>query len=211
MRNLIYVYYIVLLLASLFAIKNFNKLNKSLKIFGLLVVLTFVFELCAFYMAKTRHNNIIVYVVFTPIELILINFAYYTHQKDSLFRKTSIALTLLFIVYFITQIGGLNLSVFPDKLIMIENIILCIIVAYSSYLIVSKQHYIEMKKNKMIWINMGFLFFLSTSFFIWGFHHLIKTNEINLILRFTLIISNIILYSTMALVFLKVNLKSEII
>jgi hypothetical protein len=211
MRNLIYVYYIVLLLASLLAIKNFNKLNKSLKIFGILVIATFVVELFAFYLAKTIHNNIIVYVVFTPIQIILINSAYYMHQIDSLFRKTSIALTLMFIVYFITQIGGLNLSVFPDKLIMIENIILCIIVAYSSYLIVSKQHYIEMKKNKMIWINMGFLFFLSTSFFIWGFHHLIKTNEINLILRFTLIISNIILYSIMALVFLKVNLKSEII
>ena len=209
MRNLIYVYCIILLLASLLAIKNFNKLNKSLKIFGILVIATFVFELFAFYMAKTRHNNIIVYVVFMPIQIILLNFAYYTHQKDSLFRKVSISLTLIFLFYFITQIGGLNLSVFPNKLIMIENIILCFIVAYSSYLIVSKQHYIEIKKNPLIWINMGFLFFLSTSFFIWGFHHLIKTNEMNLISRFTLIISNIILYSILALSFFKVNLKSE--
>jgi hypothetical protein len=209
MRILIYVYYIVLLVSGFLAIKNFNKLNKSLKIFGILVIVTFVVELFAFYLAETRLNNIVVYVLFLPIQIILINWAYFIYHKDSLFRKTTIILTLLFIVYYLFKVVGLNLSVFPDKLIMVENIILCFIVAYSSFLMVSKQHYIEMKKNQLIWINMGFLFFLSTSFFIWGFHYLFKTIEVNLILRCTLPISNIILYLILAFGFFKVNIKSE--
>jgi len=209
MRILIYIYYIVLLVSGFLVIKNFNKINKSLKIFGILVIVTFVVELFAFYLAETRLNNIVVYVVFLPIQIILINWAYFIYHKDSLFRKTTIILTLLFIVYYTFKIVGLNLSVFPDKLIMVENIILCFIVAYSSFLMVSKQHYIEIKKNQLIWINMGFLFFLSTSFFIWGFHYLFKTNEVNLILRCTLPISNIILYLILAFGFFKVNTKSE--
>ena len=93
---------------------------------------------------------------------------------------------------------------------MIENIVLYAIVAYSCYLILRKQLYIEIKKNCMIWINMGLLFFLSTTFFVWGFNHLIKTNEVNLISRVTLVISNIVLYSIFAMSFFKINLHSDV-
>jgi hypothetical protein len=211
MRYLFYAYYITLLLSSALAIKKFNKLNKSLKIFGVLSIATFVFELLAYAMAITRFNNIIVYVVFTPIQIILITMAYFTYHKNTLFRKIAVFLMFLFLVYFINTVFGLDFTVIPNKLFMTENIIICFVVAYSSYLIVSMDQYVEIKKNPLIWINMGILFFLSTSFFIWGFHYLIKTNEINVISRFTLIISNIILYSILALSFFKSNLKSEIV
>ena len=137
--------------------------------------------------------------------------AYFTYHKNTLFRKIAVFLMFLFLVYFINTVFGLDFTVIPNKLFMTENIIICFVVAYSSYLIVSMDQYVEIKKNPLIWINMSFLFFLSTSFFIWGFHYLIKTNEINVISRFTLIISNIILYSILALSFFKSNLKSEIV
>ncbi len=210
MRYLVFAYYMILFLSSISAIKNFKKLPKSFKIFGLLVVCTFVFELLAFYLAKTRHNNIVVYVSWMPIEVILMVWAYYTFHTDSVFRKTTVALMLLFLIYFISELVGLNFKVFPNNLIMIENIVLYAIAAYSSYLILRKQLYIEIKKNCMIWINMGLLFFLSTTFFVWGFNHLIKTNEVNLISRVTLVISNIVLYSIFAMSFFKINLHSDV-
>lgn len=211
MRYLIYFYYFILLFSSFLALKHISKLNLVLKLFGILVLLTLIVESLAFYFAISQHNNILVYIVFMPIQITLITMAYYTYHKNTLFRKTVVFLMFLFLMYFINTIFGFDISVFPNKLIMIENIIICIVVAYSSYLIVSIDQYVEIKKNPLIWINMGFLFFLSTSFFIWGFHYLIKTNEINVISRITLIFSNIILYSVLALSFIKSNLKSEIV
>jgi len=211
MRYLIYVYYIVLFLASFFAVKNFKLLNSTLKFFALLVIVTFVVELTAYNLAISKGNNIYIYVLFMPIQLILINLAYFCYHVGVFFRKIVVSLTFVFFAIFLIFFKGINFTEFPIKLIMIENLIVLFIVIYSSFLIINKEQYAEIKRNNLIWINMGFVFFVSTTFFMWGFHFLIKTSQINLISRFTLATANIILYSTMAYSFFRANSKSEFV
>lgn len=209
MRNLNYVYYLILLLSSFVAIKNFKVLNVALKFFALLVLVTTVIELLAFNFAITRKNNLYIYIIFMPIQMFLVNLAYFSYHFDTLYRKIVIALTSVFIFCFIVVFKDFSCTEFPTKLMMIENLIIFFIVTYSIFLIIRKEHYNEIRKNNLIWINMGFVFFLSITFFIWGFNFLFITSEINIISRFTLIISNIILYSTMAFTFFRAGSISE--
>ncbi len=209
MRYLLYLYYVILFFSSFLALKNINRFNSEFKFLGFLVFLTLIVELLAFYFAISQHNNILVYIVFMPIRVVLINLAYCSYHKDAITKKISISLVLVYLAYYINDLCELNLNVFPNKLILIENIILYILVVYSSYLIVSKEYYNSLKENKFLWVNIGYLFYFSVTFFVWSFHFVIKSNDINLISRITLIILNIMLYFIFTLSFSKVKLKSE--
>jgi hypothetical protein len=209
MRYLLYLYYVILFFSSFLALKNINRFNSEFKFLGILVFLTLIFELLAFYFAISQHNNILVYIVFMPIRVILINLAYCSYHKHAIIRKISISLVLVYLAYYINGLCEIRLNVFPNKLILFENIILYILVIYSSYSIISKQYYNSLKENKFLWVNIGYLFYFSVTFFVWSFHFVFKTNDINLISRITLIILNIMLYSIFTLSFSKVKLKSE--
>jgi hypothetical protein len=209
MRYLLYLYYVILFFSSFLALKNISRFNSEFKFLAFLVFLTLIVELLAFYFAISQHNNILVYIVFMPIRVVLINLAYCSYHKDAVIRKISISLVLVYLAYYINGLCEIKLNVFHNKLILFENIILYILVIYSSYLIISKQYYNSLKENKFLWVNIGYLFYLSVTFFVWSFYFVLKTNDINLISRITLIILNIMLYSIFTLSFSKVKLKSE--
>jgi hypothetical protein len=209
MRYLLYLYYVILFFSSFLALKNISRFNSEFKFFGFLVFLTLIVELLAFYFAISQHNNILVYIVFMPIRVVLINLAYYSYHKEARIRKISISLVLVYLAYYTNGLCEIKLNVFPNKLILFENIILYILVIYSSYLIISKQYYNSLKENEFLWVNIGYLFYFSVTFFVWSFHFVLKTNDINLISRITLIILNIMLYSIFTFSFSKVKLKSE--
>lgn len=209
MRNIVYAYYLILLLSSFVAIRNFRVLNSTLKFLALLVIVTTVVELVAYHFAISQWNNLFVYVLFMPIQLILINLAYCHYHIGKIFRKIVICLTFVFLFFFFVFVTDYNFTVFPIKLMLTENLIIFCTIIFSSVLIINREQYTEIKKNNLIWINMGFVFFISTTFFIWGFHFLFKTKEINMISRFTLVISNIILYSSMAFTFFRAGSISE--
>lgn len=210
MRCLIYLYYLILIYSSLVAIKNHYKLSSAIKYFGVLVLFTLIFELFALYMAISRSNNIIIYVVLMPVRVFLINLANFKYHANALFRKTSMLLLVLYLIYYIDFVSTMSFMVFPNKLIMIENLVIYVIVIYSSYLIIGNGDYSSLKRNSFLWINSGYLFYLSTTFFIWGFHYLFKTNEVNLISRSALTISNIILYLTIGISLLKFRANNEL-
>jgi hypothetical protein len=209
MRYLLCFYYVILLISSFLALKNISRFSSEFKFFGFLVFLTLIVELLAFYFAITQQNNILVYIVFMPIRVVLINLAYCSYHKDAIIRIISISLVLIYLSYYINGLFELKLNVFPNKLMLIENIILYVLVIYSSYLIISKQYYNSLKENKFLWVNIGYLFYFSVTFFVWFFHFVVKTNNINLISRITLIILNLMLYSVFTLSFSKVKLKNE--
>lgn len=209
MRYLLYLYYVILFFSSFLALKNISRFNSEFKFFGFLVFLTLIVELLAFYFAISQHNNILVYIVFMPIRVVLINLAYCSYHKNAMIRKISISLVLVYLAYYINGLCEIKLNIFPNKLILFENIILYILVIYSSYLIISKQYYNSLKENKFLWVSIGYLFYFSVTFFVWSFHFVLKTNEINLISRITMMILNIMLYSIITLSFSKVRLKSE--
>ncbi len=145
-----------------------------------------------------------------PVRVFLINLANFKYHANALFRKTSMLLLVLYLIYYIDFVSTMSFMVFPNKLIMIENLVIYVIVIYSSYLIIGNGDYSSLKRNSFLWINSGYLFYLSTTFFIWGFHYLFKTNEVNLISRSALTISNIILYLTIGISLLKFRANNEL-
>jgi len=208
MRYLIYLYYFILLFSSFFALKNISIFDLLFKLLGILVFLTLIFELLAYYFAISQHNNILVYITFMPIRVIWINLTYCSYHNDAVIKKMSISLVFIYLAYYANYIYTMNLNVPPNKLILIENIILYIVAVYSSYLIISNENYNSLKDNKFLWVNLGYLLYFSVTFFVWSFHFAIKTIDINLISRITLILFNIILYSIITLSLYKVKLKS---
>jgi len=145
-----------------------------------------------------------------PIRVVLINLAYCSYHKDARIRKISLLLLVFYLTYFIDFVSHMSFMVFPNKLIMIENLVIYAIVIYSSYLIIGNGDYSSLKRNSFLWINLGYLFYLSTTFFIWAFHYVFKTNEVNLISRSALTISNIILYLTIGISLLKFRANNEL-
>lgn len=210
MRYLIYIYLLILIYSSLVAIKNHYKLSSAIKYFGILVLITLAFELFAFYYAYSRSNNIFIYVILMPVRVFLINLAIYKYHENALFRKISILLVVFYLIYYIDFVSHMSFLVFPNKLIMIENLVIYAIVIYSCYLIIGNGDYSSLKRNSFLWINLGYLFYLSTTFVIWGFHYIFKTNEVNLISRIALTISNIILYLTIGISLLKFRANNEL-
>jgi len=208
MRYLIYLYYFILLFSSFFALKNISIFDRVFKLLGILVFLTLIFELLAYYFAISQHNNILVYITFMPIRVIWINLTYCSYHNDAVIKKMSISLVFIYLAYYANYLYTMNLNVPPNKLILIENIILYIVAVYSSYLIISNENYNSLKDNKFLWVNLGYLLYFSVTFFVRSFHFAIKTIDINLISRITLILFNIILYSIITLSLYKVKLKS---
>jgi hypothetical protein len=209
-RCLIYLYLLILIYSSLVAIKNHCKLSGAIKYFGILVLITLAFELFAFYYACSRSNNIFIYVVLMPVRVFLINLAHYKYHENALFKKTSILLLVFYLIYYTNFVCNMSFMVFPNKLIMIENLVSYAIVIHSSYLIIVNGDYSSLKRNSFLWINLGYLFYLSTTFVIWGFHYVFKTNDVNLISRSALTISNIILYLTIGISLLKFRVNNEL-
>lgn len=85
---------------------------------------------------------------------------------------------------------------FPATLILIENVLLYVIVIISFMHLVYDKEIESIYSQGVFWVNVGFLFFLTSTFLVWGLHnYVIEKKSIYLLFKIVLPLSNVFLYS----------------
>jgi hypothetical protein len=198
MLPLNYTYYFILILSCVLAWLNFKKFDASFKILAVLLTLTVFTESMAYYYAIKYRNNSIVYSIVTPIQFYLFSAIYsvqLSHERVMKYVLWFFILAFSFITIYKFSTEDM-FARFPTGLVMIESLFLYILVLMSFLYLAYENGSQLLVNNGMFWLNTGLVFFLTSTFLIWGFHEiLIDKKNINAIFKFVLLFSNMILYS----------------
>src|SRR4051812_1852102 len=84
--------YVFLLIAAIAGVLRFRQLAYADRIIALLIILTLINELLAFFAMRYYHNNLIIYHIYSPVELLMVSL--YFDRSVRILRKMKIALVV---------------------------------------------------------------------------------------------------------------------
>jgi len=214
--DLKYNIYIIILLASLVVggIK-FNVLNKTNRVFLVLILLTIIAELAGRAVSIKGKSNYIIYHFFTPIQCVLVLLGYYLDLKNKIILYIIPSMLLLGIILslWIQPLPHVN-----TYFMNIEILLFTILTIKYFRDLLSLETTIKLKDFSLFWISCGLLIFCIANIFLLGaFNYIIdsKSNGVTnkFIMKILLYIryfSNYLYYSSFIVAFLvKQNTISE--
>lgn len=198
-----YPYFVILAFAILAGIVKFNNLIKSSKVFLLLLIFTFLFEVFSFIYAKINATNLVFYNLFIPIEYCFIAFGFYFE----LYKKWIFYTIILVFCYMIgfSFFSSIVENFYTNTLLLnfYLTILLCLFSLYSLLRLETDKDFIDFP---IFWVSCGFLLFCILNLFVFGtYNFLVKavTNKfIDKIFNYIRVYSNYMLYSIFIIVFL---------
>jgi uncharacterized membrane protein YsdA (DUF1294 family) len=157
-----------MLLALVMSLYNWKYLKKPDKWISLLLFATFVSESLAYYFRVRFYNNMYVYHIFNPLQLIIIS-QYFADAVPALRkRRVGLWIGIAVIVLAIFNAAYLQpLDTFPSVLLLFEGFCIIILSLLSFYGILYKED-IKIARNAQFWISALFLIFWSFTFLMWG-------------------------------------------
>ncbi|MEM8908979.1 MAG: hypothetical protein AAGD05_14125, partial [Bacteroidota bacterium] len=178
-------YLLLLCLASSFLVGfiHFKKLSNAFKVLTVYVLVTFVLELLAFWLAENNLNNFFTMHLFTLLELIFFALFFKPYlKKPRLFARyydVIIAGFLGIIVCFSLFVQPIQLmNVYSETL---ENIILMFLsILFFSTLYLSEDALEDRFRRPLVLVNSGLLLYLSGSLLIFMFGEYILLHSLNM-------------------------------
>lgn len=164
------IYHLIMLCGIVAGLLRFKKLCRSSRIFLLLLIITLLVELTAYYCAVKYHDNRFIYAPFNLLQFGLICAAFRYETKLG-------QVTLIFLLFLLfVCINGIFYQPFlkssNSNSFLAEQLL--IIVLYFLYLV----HYFKntdegsLKSYPVFWIGLGWLIFSVTSIIAFGFDYI---------------------------------------
>ena len=160
-------YYFIVFTGVVIGGIRYKMLNKSSRVFFLLLLLTLSNEFVAFYCAKVFRTNVVAYNAFTILQFSLISTAYYLETKSKIIFIAG-AIFLSFILC--TELFGISLlKVFNKNLLLLDYlfVIIFVMLFFTDYF--KKIDDLPIHKFSISWIGFGLLLFCVVAIFSFGF------------------------------------------
>jgi hypothetical protein len=160
-------YHLIMLIGIVIGLMRFKRLSASSRVLLLLLFITPVVELLAFYCAVHYRNNSMVYNPFTIVQFALIGLAFFSEKKQSVY------LTSLFLCILLAVFNGIYFQ--PFFLTLNTNSILLtslfIIIWYFTFLVsyFKNADGYSLKQLPLFWVGGGWMFFSVVSIISFGF------------------------------------------
>ena len=195
---------LVLLVASLISVIRFREISRSLKLLSLLLITNFLAEGTAFVCGRIFHNNMMVYSLYSPLELFIV--CIYFNYSIAIFRQKHIGYWFgaLGIV-----VGGINCIFFQplngpnNYFLLFEGILTISLVLFAFARIMIEDAGQKLTHNPHFWVGIAFVFFWVITFCNCGlYEYLYATHPSQTwILGISLVLTNLTFYVGFGLVF----------
>ena len=164
------VYHSIIVVAIVIGLLRFKKLNRSSRLFLLLLFITLLAELTAFYCAVKYHNNSLVYNLFNLFQFSVICLAFYLES-----RQKAIPVIFILFISFVCINSIFYQSFFKSfgsNSFLTEQLL--VIVLYFMYLVAYFKNTQQgsLKHYPLFWIGAGWLLFSITSIVSFGFDYI---------------------------------------
>lgn len=198
----LYLYFAILLLGIIIGSIRFKNLNKSNKIFLLLLLITFISETLSLYLRKYGlQKNFLQSHIFHPIQFTIVAYAYFVELRAKVILYLIILMTVweIILTIFIQPI-----SLYDTYFINLELLIFSIFsIVYLYKLLKIKTEY-SIVNFPLFWISCGLLIFSIANLFFFGTYNTFfgeksSLQELFMYIRF---FTNYVLYGLFIIAFL---------
>ncbi len=202
------IYLTLLFVIFVYGTYHFKKMNMPFKYLVILVATTFIFETLAVVLALTIKNTLLVYEIFSFIQVSLFCIIYYKLFTLQLYKKFIPFLFVCIILVFLYEL--LFLSLAESDVNIISRSLLYIILAlflFRDWLL--KPGNLNITQTPAFWMNAGMLFFFTVNILFWSIYSTKFFTEYKLskVFGYLLYFSNLIFYS---LIFLALNYEVKL-
>lgn len=205
------IYFTVLLLALLSALRRFRQLDWPLKIMNCWLLCTVVNEALAALAGIYYRNNMPVYHFFSPLSLLLVSLYY--NYTIPLFQKynigyiiglTGLAAAILNTIFF------QPLTSLDSNFMLFSGVCIITMALYSFYEMFTDETGLPLMHNIHFWLSFLFLFYWCGTFLIWAFLQvllILKEHEAIKPVYLALWFINLIKYTGIGIAFLRLSTK----
>lgn len=200
--GLFFTYLGVIILAIASGFYKLKEIDAASKILLLLLCLTLASEIASHWAALLFNNNMFVYHIFAPIQLILVGI-YFDNILPS-FKKKKIA-TIIGIIASITAVVNTvffqPLKILNSNFLLLEGIIIIALALYTFQLILTNES-INIFQYGHFWMVVIFIFFWSVTYTTWALYSVLGVKKLFVIpyVSYTLWLVNIITYAAIGFV-----------
>jgi hypothetical protein len=202
----LYLYFILVISATVLGAYRWKALAKSEKFVALLMPVTLIAEIIAAFAANRWRNNYPVFHIYSPIEFLLISL--YFNYAVRLLRKNNIGIILgaagipvaLINTIFFQPIHTINAFYLLFEGVGIIFYSLCAL--YEDLISESRVY-----NKSSFWFTLSFLIYWGVTFTGWGIYKVQKaeTKNVYMIVDYVLTIINYLFYAAICLIFLRYN------
>lgn len=200
-----YIFYVVIVTSLLLGLYRFKSMDKASKVFVVLLSITVLCELSAYYGSVKYHNNMPIYAIYSIVEFFMISI--YFNQVIDVFRKQNIG-------YYIAMagviLGVFNLIFFQgiytlnSYFLIFEGICIIGMSLFSFFRLLLVNDQLKLYRYPHFWFATILAFFWSVTFLNWTLYDylLIHFNSITWIVNLSIVIVNLVTYSAISCVFI---------
>jgi hypothetical protein len=167
-------YYGFLIIAAAISLLYFKKVDKTFRWLCLLIILTLISELTAYYISQhhTKPNNI-VYHIFTPVEYFMYAMIYKMFFDDKKWTKIlSTSIAFLIGAEILNTFFFQSLEEDPTNIMIAESVLLVFLSLRLFINIRQTPVYENILNEGVFWFNSAVLFYYSFDILVWGLHHI---------------------------------------
>lgn len=194
---------IILSIATILAMIRFRSLDKGGRIFCLLLFLTFISEHTAYWLARTKGNNILVYHLYNPVEFFML--ALYFNETIDIFKKKKIGIYIGIAALLLGVVNSLYIQHIDEintYYLLFEGLCIISISLFSFYQIMLKDTYTSPIKDPHFRISFLLLFYWCITFISWGVYETVTVDKHAIIITYILWVANILFYLGITVVLL---------
>jgi hypothetical protein len=163
------IYQSILLTSSVTGLIYFKKMDKASRIIVLFIVSTFISEAIATFLAVKYHNNIFVFHIYSPIQILLLSL--YFNFSIEKFHKKNIGWIVGALIVCFSIINSLfiqNFSkAFNSNILIVGAFVIIAMCLYSFYDLLLGDDVVELLSIKRFWYTALLLTFWSFTFCYW--------------------------------------------
>lgn len=169
------VYLTTVLFAALCSLRIFKRLDTASKIFSILLCCAFINECAAYYLAKTRHNNLALNNIYCFIEFGFLSL--YFNQVIDVFAKRNIGIYIgiagisvgIFNALFVQSISAIN-----SYFLFLEGVCVLGMSLFAFSRLLTREDDLNLFRHPHFWFLCILIFFWCITFFMWGLYDYIN-------------------------------------
>jgi hypothetical protein len=196
------VYFFLLFLSTVIGMLYFKRLDTASRFISVLLALTLIAEVVAYYSAVHYHNSMTVYQLFNPVQFLIVSL--YFNSTIPYFKKNNLGIYIGVVgvliaflnCYYLQPINTSN-----SYFLILESISIVFMSLFSfSKKFVSDN--VDLLKDQHFWFTFFLLTFWSITNIYWGMRHIIQSTNARFdnIITLILIILSIITYTAFGII-----------
>jgi len=200
-----FIAFVSITFASICGLRVFAFADLGSRILAILMILTAVVEAFAYFIALKYHNNMVLYQIFNPIQLLLL-MAYFGAAIDHLnvtLMTWSFGFAGLILAFFNATLFQ-PIHTHNSNFLLIESVLVIGCCLYAFYRQFMDYEKLDLKQYHHFWFTSLIFLFWSVTFIHWGLYGLMKEHmkENIFVVHIIIFLVNFLFYSLVGYVFL---------